>query len=290
MFFGAITFLVSPIFGQTIWQDGTGDWFTPGNWSAGVPTAGPGDTAIIDNGGTAQVAAAGATANIMELGMTVGTSGTISVTGAGTLNIPNVVDMGFSGNGTINVTSGGKVTARTTRIATDMGSTGLLSVDGAGSSFSAAIDLISVGEGGNGNLSATAGGVVSSFSGVIGDASSAVGIATINGTGSSWTISGQLLVGFEGNGTLNIQNHGAVSDADAYLGGATFLSGNFTPVATVNVDGVGSTWTNSATLTIGVVNRQHRHFQYHNGGTVSNTIGTLDTTRDRTARLLSQAS
>ena len=84
-----------------------------------------------------------------------------------------------------------------------------------------------------------------------------------------------LIVGFEGNGTLNIQNHGTVSDADAYLGGATFSLSTFHPVATVNVDGSGSTWTNSATLTVGEATGSTATLNITNGGTVTNTIGIL---------------
>ena len=66
----------------------------------------------------------------------------------------------------------------------------------------------------------------------------------MNGTGSTWTNSGILYVGFAGNGTLKITNGGSVS-SNAY-GDIGYLSGG-----TVTVDGAGSTWTNGSTLYVG---------------------------------------
>ena len=56
-----LAFLMSstPVFAQTtVWTDGTGNWFTPANWSAGVPNSSP--IADINNGGTAQITSSGA--------------------------------------------------------------------------------------------------------------------------------------------------------------------------------------------------------------------------------------
>jgi hypothetical protein len=71
-------------FGQTtMWTDGTGDWFTPANWSAGVPDAST--AAQISNGGTAEILANGAAAGFVELGVGPGDTGTLTVSGAGNL-------------------------------------------------------------------------------------------------------------------------------------------------------------------------------------------------------------
>ena len=60
---------------QTLWADGTGSWFTSGNWSAGVPNAAV--DARVNNGGTVQIFQGGAAANSVTLGREVGTSGTL---------------------------------------------------------------------------------------------------------------------------------------------------------------------------------------------------------------------
>src|SRR5581483_7390450 len=72
--------------GQTIWTDGTGDWFVGTNWSAGVPSSST--QAKINNGGTAQISVAGATADSLLLGYdTTKDSGTVTVSGSGNLAV-----------------------------------------------------------------------------------------------------------------------------------------------------------------------------------------------------------
>ena len=64
-----------PAFAQTtVWTDATGDWFSPANWSAGVPDSTT--TAQINNGGTAQIIATGAAASEVDLGVAAGDVGT----------------------------------------------------------------------------------------------------------------------------------------------------------------------------------------------------------------------
>ena len=55
----------------------------PGNWSAGVPNSST--IADINNGGTAQITSSGAAASQVEIGVGVGESGTLSISGAGSL-------------------------------------------------------------------------------------------------------------------------------------------------------------------------------------------------------------
>ena len=65
-------------------------------------------------------------------------------------------------------------------------------------------------------------------------------MVTVSGTGSTWTNSSALYVGYSGSGTLNITDGGAVSSTYGYIG---YNSGS---TGAVTVDGTGSTWTNSA--------------------------------------------
>ena len=74
----------APAFAQTtVWTDGTGNWFTPANWSAGVPNANT--DALINNGGNAQITSSGAAAGEVEIGVGVQDSGTLSTSGSGDL-------------------------------------------------------------------------------------------------------------------------------------------------------------------------------------------------------------
>ena len=91
---------------QTLWQDGTGNWFTAGNWTGGVPTAGIG--AEVDNGGTAQIAGGGA-ASASGLLLGNGGTGNVSVNGVSSLAVTNSI--AISGASTFSINGGSTVTS-----------------------------------------------------------------------------------------------------------------------------------------------------------------------------------
>ncbi len=87
-------------------------------------------------------------------------------------------------------------------------------------------------------------GAVSSTVGEIGNGSNAIGMVTVDGTGSSWTNSNHVNVGLDGSGTLQITNGGTVSDSNGTIGYATGSGA-------VTVSGTGSTWTNNGSVAVG---------------------------------------
>src|SRR5437773_2949033 len=98
----------APAFGQTtIWTDATGNWFNAANWSVGVPDSST--VAQINNGGTAQIMSSGAAASEVDLGVLVGDAGTLSISGAGSLQGGGAMNMGEAGTGTLNIVEGGTV-------------------------------------------------------------------------------------------------------------------------------------------------------------------------------------
>jgi T5SS/PEP-CTERM-associated repeat protein len=121
--------------------------------------------------------------------------------------------------------------------------------------------IIGVGPGENASLSVTHSsivccGLLSKFSGVtatLGDAAGASGTlnmnaGTFNVTGSDFTQT-QLIVGNNGNGTLNVNN-----GADVHVSGfnsKVALGHHSTGTGTVSINGAGSTWTNDDQLWIG---------------------------------------
>ena len=119
----------------------------------------------------------------------------------------------------------------------------------------------------NGSLKIS-GGTLSSETGNIGFVHS-TGTVTVAGSSSAWTNSSDLYVGYEayGNGTLNILNGGAVSNATGYVG---YESGS---VGTVTVDGTGSAWDISGNLILGYEGEGSLNIL--NGGTVSNETAKL---------------
>src|SRR5439155_10410113 len=93
-----VTFV--PAFGETtVWTDGIGSWFTPANWSAGVPNSST--IAQINNGGTAQIMSNGAAASLVEMGVAAGDAGTLSISGAGSLQDEGAMYIGEEGVGTL---------------------------------------------------------------------------------------------------------------------------------------------------------------------------------------------
>ncbi|MBN2580810.1 MAG: autotransporter-associated beta strand repeat-containing protein [Pirellulales bacterium] len=103
-----------------------------------------------------------------------------------------------------------------------------------------------IGRYGNGTLNIEAGGKVSNTDGYLGYNSSPI-TTTVTGNGSTWTNSGDLRVGIgnSGNGILNIEASGQVSNSNGYLG---YDSGS---TGTATVSDTGSTWTNSGNLYVG---------------------------------------
>jgi T5SS/PEP-CTERM-associated repeat protein len=90
-------------------------------------------------------------------------------------------------------------------------------------------------------------------------------VATVDGTGSTWTNTARLQVGFDGAGTLSITHGGKVSNTYGQVG--YYVPSAAGIAAIVNVDGVGSTWTSSQQLA--VCSGANGGLNITNGGTVS---------------------
>src|ERR1051325_511961 len=90
------------------------------------------------------------------------------------------------------------------------------------------------------------GGAVSSGNSFLGGFAGS-GTVTVDGSGSIWTINGDLTVGsvFGGVGTVSVSQGGRVTSANAFVGDGA------SSIGTVQVDGADSTWTNSGTVYLG---------------------------------------
>jgi T5SS/PEP-CTERM-associated repeat protein len=228
----------APAFGQTTtWIDGTGDWFSPANWSAGVPDSST--IADINNGGTAQIMSSGAAASLVEVGVGAKDTGTLSVSGSGNLD-GGPLYVGRSGTGTVSITGGGVVSSGNFIIGENAGSDGTATVFGSGSMWTN-IAVCFVGFNGNATLNITSGGqVFNSNATSIGE--NGTGTVIVDGVGSTWTDDAGIDIGGVGAGTLTISNGGHVSNFNSTVGrnpGSTGL---------VNVSGAGSSWTNNGFL------------------------------------------
>ncbi|HEY1935903.1 MAG TPA: hypothetical protein VGG99_28185, partial [Acetobacteraceae bacterium] len=180
----------------------------------GVGAAGNG-TLEIENGGTFALQATGTNAGI-GVGQTGGSSGLIVVTGTSSLlsqNTPNAgLAIGGSGQGTLEVQSGGVVTIAGDGLNIGTEGSGTVSVAGAGSSIvlSGPNGAVGVGETGSGVLNITSGGSVFAASGVYIAESSGTSTGVVAVNGGTLTDAGQLTIGNFGAGTLQVLGDGLV--------------------------------------------------------------------------------
>lgn len=193
-------------------------------------------------------------------------TGTVTVTGTGSLwNVTTSLIVGDSGTGTLTILNGGAVKGASIKIG--YGNKGTVVVTSSGSLISSA--NMTVGADSSGTLTISNGGKVSDVGAHIGDDYGGNGIVSVDGSGSTWTNSGDLYVGygFGGTGTLTITNGGTVKDVNGIIGGSGGAIGS------VTVDGTGSTWTNSGNLTVG--SQAQGALIVSNSGTVSAVKVTL---------------
>ncbi len=181
------------------------------------------------------------------LGYHAGSTGTATINGTGSrwehIAVLDVLTVGRSGNGTLNIENGGSVSLLSFRSDASLGfydySTGTVTVTDPGSTLTLSYSL-DVGRSGTGTLNIENGGSVS-FNFIFGqtylgrDAGSN-GTVTVSGTDSTLTNPKNLNVGFSGAGTLNITNGGMVSIGGG-IGGDMTLGQHSSSAGTVNLSG-----------------------------------------------------
>ncbi|MCL2713605.1 MAG: autotransporter outer membrane beta-barrel domain-containing protein [Alphaproteobacteria bacterium] len=200
-------------------------------------------TLVIRDG--AVVTSAGGRADI---GYDVGSNGSVDISGAGSKwSVSGYLTIGLLGTGSLNITDGAAVSNGAAYIGNKTGASGEVTVDGAGSTWKNSMGLyIGIENGAYGSLRVTGGGVVvSDFGGMVANNIGSAADITVDGAGSKWIMTyGDFELGRGGTGTLAITNGGLVSDGDGNI------ANNPRGVASVTVDGAGSTWTNSGNLYI----------------------------------------
>jgi fibronectin-binding autotransporter adhesin len=158
------------------------------------------------------------------IGWKTGSSGTVTVDGPGSQwTGMGALEVGSAGNGTLRITNGGAVSGLSIGggfIGCDSGSSGAATVDGVGSKWINGLGGLHVGYSGVGTLDIVDGGSVSDAHGTyescVGENSGSTGTVTMSGSGSTWTNSRNLNVGYSGNGTV-LQSDGTNSVANALI-------------------------------------------------------------------------
>jgi T5SS/PEP-CTERM-associated repeat protein/autotransporter-associated beta strand protein len=206
-----------------------------------VGYSGTGTLTIEDNGAVVS--------QVGIIGYNRGSTGTVTVTGNGAATggptstwLVDNLTVGSSGNGNLTIENGGEVTTNeTSSVGLEKNSTGTVTVTGAGSTWYQ-LGGLSVGVAGEGTLSVEDGGQVLTDGGdsVIGTDDGAAGTVTVTGEGSKWDTSDHVVnVGFNGQGTLNVEDGGSVSARTVVVGGSGELDGS-TGRGDVTVTGEGS--------------------------------------------------
>lgn len=218
---------------------GTGaDWTNTGNVYVGF------------NGAGAVDIASGGTVTIGELYLGAGSTGegTVTVDNGSTLDVTGTTFVGYAGSGgdgTLTISTGSDVTSSSAVVADGVGSTGLVTIDGSGSTWDVTNTLV-VGGGGVGTLTVSDGAALTSGEATIGNLTSGSGsAATVTGADSSWSVDGALFVGGTGNATLTVEDGGSVLSDWAYIG---YNSGS---TSSVTIDGSGSEFEVSNSLFVG---------------------------------------
>lgn len=189
-------------------------------------------------------------------------SATVTVTGSGSQwNNSEELIVGGTGSATLYVTNGGVVSNSFSHVG---GQSADVTVTGSGSRWINSDYLLI----GRGALRVENGGVVTSSEGRVGSDLGSTGAVTVTGIGSQWNSSGGLRVGwFRGDGTLNVESGGLVSNTFGHIGEDSDTSG------TATVTGIGSQWNNTAHLYVGSFGNGTLNVTA--GGVVNNTVGSI---------------
>jgi hypothetical protein len=201
-----------------------GEWSSAATWSAGVPSAGPpfGGPALpaaIDGGRIVTLNSFANHTNLLDLGTIAGQTGTLTMSG---------------GDLTITDPEAAEPNIPSLRVGQVAGSTGVvnlndgqITIDGMVDSGFANGDLI-IGDVGNGTWNQTGGSVAAVDEVIIGLADVSTGVVNISG-GDFRSDGRSMLVGFDGNGTLNVSGTANVrANFDLFVGFVEGSTGNLT--------------------------------------------------------------
>lgn len=194
---------------------------------------------------------AGGSMSFLGQTMGLGTS-TITFAGAGNTTIASNVT-GTTANviktdaGTLTATGAwnqaGNITVRT----------GSFVASGSAAIFSN-IQTITIGDqlgDSGGSFNVSAGAIVKSQQGLLGNVNGSAGTAVVSGGGSQWTVQNDLIIGRLGQGNINVGGGGVLTNLNGSLGAGVVASDNTGSVGVATIVGTGSQWVNLGNLTVG---------------------------------------
>ena len=157
-------------------------------------------------------------------------TGTVTVSGTNSKWTENsILYVGYKGKGDLTVEKGGQVTVASNlegcHLGYNAGSSGTVTVRDKNSQLIINKSLY-VGYDGSGELNIEAEAQVTNVTGYLGDHSAgSIGTVKVTGSGSKWTNSQNLYIGYVGGGVLNIENGGQLISYNGYLGYSTSATG-----------------------------------------------------------------
>lgn len=192
----------------------------------------------IGSAGAASVEASGG-ADVTCLWTSIGGANSVlDLLGAGTTWTCNgsVMEVGDSGTGSLNVTTGAHVSSSWGGLGTLPGSHGTASISGAGSRWDMPGGVTVVGNEGIGDLLIQNGGVVTTGFADIGSQTTGDGMVSVSGAGSLWDVDTIIHVGLNGSGTLNVGNGASVAAGFMIVGRFPGSYGEMTVDGELNIN------------------------------------------------------
>jgi T5SS/PEP-CTERM-associated repeat protein len=207
------------------------------------------------------------------LGVETGSNGTVNVTGDGSTwtDTGSVFSVGRRGAGTVSIADGGLVTTEVGYIGYYGGSNGTVTVCDTDSKWDDHGEL-HVGLSGTGRLEFTGGAVTNSI-GYVGRYAGSKGTVDVDdaaGAKSTWTNSGALHVGYDGEGTLNITSDDNMESVVTSVSG--YLAVEPSSKGTVTVTGVGAKWIDTGGV-FSIGRKGTGTLNVTDGGVVTTTVG-----------------
>ncbi|EMO7865590.1 autotransporter outer membrane beta-barrel domain-containing protein [Citrobacter amalonaticus] len=183
------------------------------------------------------------------IGYAAGSAGTVTVDGANSQwNLTSVLTTGAAGTGTMALTNNASVASYGGIVGSTGTGTGTVDVS-SGGLWNAGMGALKVGDAGTGILNVNTTGTVAAGNTTIGNAAAGTGTVNVSGVNAVMNTT-SLTTGASGQGTLSITDGGVVNTTGAGMG--TGITGSAAgSTGTVTVDGVGSQWNLTGSLTTG---------------------------------------
>jgi autotransporter-associated beta strand protein/T5SS/PEP-CTERM-associated repeat protein len=220
-------FTTTSVFADTWTGNADGNWFNAPNWASNTVPGASTDISVD------------------------------STTSAPLINSPNVnsgsalardilLGLSANGSGTLNIATGGQLSASTADLGVNDTSSGTIIISDTNSQMNLTGSMV-VGNAGSATLDILNSGILNSGSGDVGAQATSSGTAVL--VGGQWNNAGALVIGDQGTGTLVVVSGGVVLDTNGIVGNINNGgSGSGIGSGSITISNVGSQWLNSGEL------------------------------------------